>query len=153
MPSATSPTPALLPGAPSPSSQPTDIPPFPTASTFSILPDLYILLSRLAPLQNQPNGGADTLLHLVPSNEPALQTSDIVTAMYPIRQKIQKAIAAIKALPDISRSMEEQEEEMRHLEARIGALEGRLGELGVIAEKSGKRDVGDVVMKGVEGAG
>ena len=142
MPSATSPSP------PSPSSHP-DILPFPSASTFSILPDLYILLSRLAPMQNQSNGAADAL-HLVPSNEPPLQTSDIVTAMYPIRQKIQKAIAAIKALPAVDRSVGDQEEEMRQFEARIGALQGRLGELGAIAGRSGREDV---VMEGVEGTG
>ena len=53
--------------------------------------------------------------------------------MWPIKQKINKAFAAIKSLPDVERSIGEQEEEMRMLEARIGGLKGRLGELGEIA--------------------
>ncbi|RMZ89775.1 hypothetical protein DV736_g2982, partial [Chaetothyriales sp. CBS 134916] len=119
-----------------------DSPAFPPASAFSLLPDVYILLSRLAPLQNagisNVNGaGASDTLHLTLSHEPALQPADIAAAMYPIRQKVQKAIAAIKALPDIDRTIEEQEAEMRVLEAQIGALSRRTDQtnLGIFEQR------------------
>ncbi|RMZ84178.1 hypothetical protein DV738_g595, partial [Chaetothyriales sp. CBS 135597] len=115
-------------------------PEFPPASAFSLLPDVYTLLSRLAPLQNAGStstsngagagaGASSDTLHLTLSNEPALQPADIAAAMYPIRQKVQKAIASIKALPDVDRTLEEQEAEIRLLESQIGALCQRLAEL------------------------
>lgn len=47
--------------------------------------------------------------------------------------RIQKAKAALEELPDIDRTVEEQEREIEELEARIGRLNrviGRIGEFG-----------------------
>ena len=52
-----------------------------------------------------------------------------------MKQKILKAKAAVSALPDLERSIREQEEEIRALEGRVRGLRGRLGELGGIAER------------------
>ena len=142
-----------------------DIPPFPSPSTFSILPDLYILLARLAPLRQsataQSNPSDLTSLTLTLSNEPPVNIKDLPTLIYPIKQKILKGKAAVQALPDIERSVMEQEEEIRMLEGRVKGLRGRLGELGEIAGRAtregeervmrGKREDEGEGMEGVKG--
>ncbi|RMD39727.1 hypothetical protein DV735_g5406, partial [Chaetothyriales sp. CBS 134920] len=92
-------------------------------------------------------GTSSDMLHLTLSNEPALQPADIAAAMYPIRQKVQKAIAAIKALPDVDRTLDEQEAEIRLLEAQIGALSQRLDDL---ADRAGGRGRGGTTGGGVQ---
>lgn len=158
-----------------------DIPPFPSPSTFSILPDIYLLISRLSILQpvnpanasqqastSTPAGtGAGTgvsassarptpthpndRLH---SGQPPLETKDLIANIYPIKQKLAKARAAVAGLPDVQRSVDEQESEIRALEKRVAALNGRLALLAGIAKGEGKGDrelgptpVDDVVMK------
>jgi hypothetical protein len=49
----------------------------------------------------------------------------------------------VVGLPDVKRTVEEQEVEIRRLEGMERALRGRLGELGGIARE---RERGDVVM-------
>jgi len=87
---------------------------------------------------------------------PAISTKELPTLTHPIKQKIAKARAAVQALPDVERSVAEQEDEIRMLEARVVALKRRLVELGIIAGRGGdgevvKREQGDVIMSGVEG--
>lgn len=49
----------------------------------------------------------------------SISTKDLPAAIDPLKHKIQRARAAAHTLPDISRSIPEQEAEMRLLEARI----------------------------------
>jgi hypothetical protein len=49
----------------------------------------------------------------------ALSLKDIPTATDNLKHKLQKARAQIRALPDMERSMEQQEEEIRELEEKI----------------------------------
>ena len=58
----------------------------------------------------------------------------------------------MQSLPDIGRSIGEQEVELGELEKRREALRGRLGELGNIAAEGLERGQGgeDEVMEGVE---
>ena len=51
----------------------------------------------------------------------------------------------MRALPDIERSVDEQEEELRNLRREVMGLEGRLGELGAIVKVERERK-DDVVM-------
>ena len=92
-----------------------DVPPLLSPSLFSLLPDLYILLSRLSTDQS-----------ITPKDLPAL--------VYPVKENIARAKATLASLPDMERSVRQQEEEMEILQGRIEGLRGRLGELGGIAK-------------------
>ena len=59
--------------------------------------------------------------------------------MYPFKQKLAKARASVSALPDVDRTVKEQQVEIRRLEAMIRALRARLELLGEIARD--RRDV------------
>ncbi len=147
-----------------------DVPPFPSPSTFSILPDIYLLIARLNILQqattqtgpSQAESSSQTQQqsqtqtsstqqqqqppqHLQ-TGGPALELKDLPSQVYGIKQHIAKARAAVQVLPDVERSVEEQEREIRELRRTVGLLRGRLGKLAGIAAEGG-----DVVMKGVEG--
>jgi hypothetical protein len=143
MPSATSP-----PLAEAATTHP-DIPAFPPASVFTFLPEIFSLLSRLQKSQQarqQANGVSTSPLAAAPTTSPALTTTtsneasqplelkDLPAAIYPLKQKIQKAREAVTVgMVDVDRSIDEQEREIRELEARCTLLRGRLGELGVRA--------------------
>jgi hypothetical protein len=143
MPSATSPTPAEV-----PSTHP-DIPTFPSAAVFTFLPEIFSLLSRVQKSQQarqQANGVSTSPLAAAPTTSPALTTTtsneasqplelkDLPAAIYPLKQKIQKAREAVSVgMVDVDRSIDEQEREIRELEARCTLLKSRLGELGVRA--------------------
>ncbi|EXJ60127.1 hypothetical protein A1O7_04279 [Cladophialophora yegresii CBS 114405] len=146
-----------------------DVPPLPPPSTFSILPDIYILLARLNLLhQPQLNGHSQSqsqssqtqtssTQHLPSQTHSAatvtgsqipasilngaslLELKDLPGQIYPLRQKLARARAAVEELPDVERTVEEQEAEIRKLEAMVRALKTRLGALGAIARE--KADV------------
>ncbi len=125
-----------------------DIPPFPAPPTFSLLPEIYILLARLS-LLHQPNGHtANTQIPPTILTTPLLETKDLPAQIYPLKQKLAKARAAVAVLPDLERTVEEQEGEIARLEGMVRGLKGRLGVLGGIA-----RSKEDVVMGGVEEEG
>lgn len=112
---------------PPPLQQPT----LPSPETFDILPPLQALLSRLL----LPSPGL-----LAPLGEPShdsptetndgtghLDIQELSAAVGAIRIRIQKARAAVKGLPDIERSMGEQEGEIRELEERVVRMREMLG--------------------------
>ena len=59
----------------------------------------------------------------------ALDIHNLDAAANAIRTRIQKARAAVKALPDVELTIEEQEEEIRELEDRIGRMRGMMADL------------------------
>ncbi|KIW69110.1 hypothetical protein PV04_05005 [Phialophora macrospora] len=144
---------------PSPPTHP-DVPPLPSPSTFSILPDIYILLARLNLLhQTQLNGHsqpsqtqASSTQHL-PSQAQStaatgsqippsilnganlLDLKDLPGQIYPLKQKLARARAAVEELPDVDRTVEDQEVEIQRLDAMVKALRMRLGGLGEIARE------------------
>lgn len=75
--------------------------------------------------------------------------------VYPIKQKLGKARAAVAALPDLDRSVEQQDVEIRQLERQVALLKARLAKLGAIAATSaapaGPGVPGDTAMQGVDG--
>ncbi|KAF9731675.1 hypothetical protein PMIN06_007727 [Paraphaeosphaeria minitans] len=116
------PTPAQ--GPPPPSSAPALPPP----STFDILPGLHRVLSRLISTSVQPPGAAPT-----PGQSSAdgpLDIQQVSTAATEVKLKLQKARKAVMALPDIDRSVEDQQDEIDFLETRIAKLKAALLELG-----------------------
>lgn len=131
-----------------------DLTPFPEPSTFAILPEIYLLLSRIALLQQQSSNGtsgspANEAQVANPLNLAPLDVKDLTAAIYPIRQKIQKAKEAVTGMVDVNRSIEEQEAEIKALEAKAQALRGRLALLGGIAGEGLKKNQ-EEVMEGVE---
>ena len=138
-----------------------NVPPFPSPSTFSILPDIYILIARLnllhqPPSQTPTNGhnqshqqSAQAQTPQIPApilnGAPLIDTKDLPGQLYPVKQKLVKARAAVESLPDIERTVEEQEVEMRRLEGMVRALRGRLGMLGKIAR--GGEEGGGRILK------
>jgi RNA polymerase II transcription mediator complex subunit 9 len=117
MPSLTSPTTTTHP----------DIPPFPSPQTFDILPEIYDLIARLQLPPNNPTNR--------PTSQPtdSLSPKDLSAAVAPIKLKIQKARVAVQALPDVGRTVEEQEREIRALERRNESLRVRVGGLARLA--------------------
>ncbi|KAI9743334.1 MAG: hypothetical protein M1818_003180 [Claussenomyces sp. TS43310] len=126
------------------SSQASSLPADLSPSTLDTLPILTSILSRLQTGLNNP---ANALLSSSPQNgqsQPssidkspfstaALTTKDIPTATDDLKHGIRKAKSQIAQLPDMDRSIAEQEEEIREIEARIAEQKmvlQRLGELG-----------------------
>jgi hypothetical protein len=114
----------------------------PSPHIFDIVPPLHALLSRL--LVPSPHGGAAasgtqtaTASQTSPSNNnnamgsssgydlamthsnEYLEVQHLDAATDAIRIRIQKARAAVKALPDIDRTVEEQDEEIKELQTRV----------------------------------
>ncbi|KAJ5390130.1 uncharacterized protein N7496_001198 [Penicillium cataractarum] len=66
---------------------------------------------------------------------PPLDVKDLPTATSSVRIRIQKARAVVEALPDVDRSVEEQQEEMTELEDRISRLRSVIADFGGRARK------------------
>jgi hypothetical protein len=112
-----------------------DVPPFPPPQTFDILPEIYALVARLQPPSNNPTDPS--------ASQPAdsLAPKDLPAAAVPIKLKIQKARAAVQALPDVGRTVEEQEREIRALEMRNESLRLRVKQLAKLARQAREADI------------
>jgi hypothetical protein len=115
-----------------------DIPPFPSPQIFDILPEICTLISRL-----QLHSNNTTDLSTAQPND-LLTPKDLAAAAVPIKLKIQKARAAVQALPDVERTVEEQEREIRALEGRNESLRVRVGELARLAGQA--READDIIV-------
>jgi RNA polymerase II transcription mediator complex subunit 9 len=119
--------PPLAFSAPSTTTSPPEIPPFPSPQTFDILPEIDALVSRL----HLPTSTTTDPITSQPIN--SLSLKDLPTTIVPIKLKIQKARAAVQALPDVGRTVEEQQREIRALEKRNESLRKRVQELAELA--------------------
>jgi hypothetical protein len=108
-------------------------PGLPPPSTFDVLPDLHKLLKRL--LETSP-----TPTTAQPSADGPLEIQHVATAATDIKLKIQKAQRAVMSLPDVDRTVEDQQEEIEDLKARIAGLRASLRELGRPTEEASDRD-------------
>lgn len=85
----------------------------PSPEVFDIVPALHELLSRMLPptedLSRPPSY----------SNQPTLSPQYLQAEASSIRSKIRKAREAVAALPDVDRSIEQQEEEITMLTEKI----------------------------------
>ncbi|KAJ6259744.1 hypothetical protein Dda_5384 [Drechslerella dactyloides] len=98
-------------------------PSFPPPETFDFVPNTHDLLLRLLPPSAQlPPGTAATGLA-------SLEPKDVDAEASRIRIKIQKARAILGDLPDVSRTIEQQQEEMKALEAKIAQQREVLGRI------------------------
>lgn len=102
--------------------------------SIDILPVLSQILARL---QTPSSTSGASTAGSPPAASPSQVTSgtgplsikDIPTATDGIKHKLQKARVLVKELPDVARSIKEQEEEMRELEERIRKQKEVLGQL------------------------
>lgn len=135
---------------PAPPTHTLSAPPLPPADTFDFLPQLYALLRRL----QQPSGiepppaqdgsanaqGESSLERVKSSEEGKLDISNLDTAASSIRLKIQKAKQIVANMPDVERTVEEQEEEIAELEVRVERQRAMLKRLGVDLDAPQKTD-------------
>lgn len=131
--------------AQAPSDTPAVPAPFPSPQTFDILPPLHALLVRL--LSSSSPGNQDTTSagpESTPSGQPgetllpasgSLDPKALVTGASAVKIRTQKARNAIEALPDMDRTVSEQENEIAELEKRISRLKEVIGEFGERSEK------------------
>jgi small-conductance mechanosensitive channel len=111
-----------------------------SADSIDTLPVLSALLSRLQNPSNTSSTAASP-----PAASPSqiasgsvLTIKDIATATDELKHKLQKARVQVKELPDMQRSVPEQEQEIRELQERIRkqreVLEG-LRDVGMLAKR------------------
>ncbi|ESZ96693.1 hypothetical protein SBOR_2952 [Sclerotinia borealis F-4128] len=93
-----------------------------TADSIDTIPVLCEILSRLQNF-SPSNSSATSPPGATPSfnanSTGPLNIKDIYTATDGIKHKLQKARASVKGLPDMHRSIEDQEEELRECEEKI----------------------------------
>ncbi|OCK76171.1 hypothetical protein K432DRAFT_153024 [Lepidopterella palustris CBS 459.81] len=111
----------LITSSSTPAPPPASAPPFPSPSTFDVIPPLHTLLTRLLTTTTQPPDHNPT--HTVePESGKWIEIQQLPTEASRLKIKLQKARMAILALPDVDRTCEEQEVEIRELEERVGKL-------------------------------
>ncbi|GAQ04511.1 hypothetical protein ALT_1832 [Aspergillus lentulus] len=129
--------------------------PFPPPQTFDIIPPLHGLLLRLLSAQTAGEGGSRTAGEAGgeapsgssgPGQGAQQQTSATGSGLAPLTAKnlpteassikirIQKAHAVVESLPDIGRSVAEQEKEIEELENRIARLNAVISDFGKRAD-------------------
>ena len=111
----------------------------PPPQIFDILPILHELLARIDHGAIDPAAGLidHTLsdpedIGALYSELQQLEPKEILTEVLPIKRKIREALKELEKLPDMERSVEEQNEEIEELEGKIRrqrAMIARLGEL------------------------
>ena len=104
-----------------------DISPFPPPQTFDILPEIYALIVRLQLPSSAPTDPSTS------QTNDSLSPKDLPAAAVTVKLKIQKARAAVQALPDVGRTVEEQEQEIKALESRNESLRERVRKLARLA--------------------
>jgi len=102
--------------------------------TFDILPALHELLSRIdhtsTDLLTSPTDDADTSTYL---NRKPLEPKDLPKEVLEIKARIRRALRELEKLPDMERSVEEQEEEIGELEDKTRRQKEMLRRLGRVA--------------------
>lgn len=109
----------------------TQQPSLPRAELFDVLPAMHEILARANKQQADTTAGdageADEQLY---GDMAALETRDLPTEVLTVKAKIRRAQKELEKLPDMSRSIEEQEDEIRELEKRIQGKRNALKQLG-----------------------
>lgn len=127
---------------------------------FSPLPPLSEILTRLRPppsssssaslnplaspaAASQPTPSAATPLPATASSTGPLSLKEVPAATDPIKHRLQRARQQVKALPDIGRTVAEQEREIEELQARIREQKEVLKALREVGIRFGVNGVGD----------
>lgn len=99
----------------------------PPPADFDFLPDLHRLLTRLTAPPSLP---AATPSQQTNDKDGPLEIQQLTAEANAIRRKILLARDKVMPLPDMDRTIEDQDEEIKHLEARITRLKTMLQALG-----------------------
>jgi small-conductance mechanosensitive channel len=114
-----------------------------SADTVDTLPVLSAVLSRLQNLSTPPTTAAASpptpSPSLLATGSGPLTIKDIPAATDQLKHKLQRARAQVLALPDIDRTIADQELEIRELEARIASQRAVLESLARAGKASGGR--------------
>ena len=134
-----------------PEPHPLALPPTLSPDTLDVLTHLSTVLSEVrTTLQTSTGLDTDSGVEKKDGSAPngGLTFKDVTRASDGIKHKLQRAREQVRALPDMQRGIEEQEAEMKELEARIErqrALLRRLQEEGaVLVKEEGGGAPGDV---------
>lgn len=93
--------------------------PLPPPETFNLLGPLHDLIARLLVSEGASGQLDNGLGPQLPMLAQPLEIQQLAGEVSGIRARIRRARAAVQDLPDIERSVEEQNEEIRALKARI----------------------------------
>lgn len=117
-----------------PSSSSSSQPQLPPPQTFDILPPLHEILARIDHAPNDPiqaaTGDGDVVSY---ADLQPLEPKDLPNEVIAVKSKIRKALRELERLPDMDRSVEEQEEEIRMLEEKAAKQKEVLKKLGEVA--------------------
>lgn len=102
-------------------------------NTTSITGSQPMQLSNPLTQTSSRESGTSTTRHTFADLDQSVEIKDLPSHIYRLRQKITHAKEVVSALPDINRTIEEQEQEMARLHRRIAGLNGRVRSLGSIA--------------------
>jgi hypothetical protein len=106
--------------------------PLPAPNTFDLLPPLHDILLRVLDAPADPSLAAAGQ----PDSQGPLEPARLPDATLTLKRKIQKAREAVERIPDVGRTVEEQEEEIQALEERVKRLRGVLESLGKMQEST-----------------
>ena len=130
--------------SPNPPQRSNSVATLPPPQTFDILPLLYPILTRLL-----PRDAAES-----PDTAPSLSPKELGTAAQAVHNKIQKARVAVRDLPGIGMSLEDQEIVINELEEEVrrldGVMEGIRAKAREALEKIQEPSVADEPMATVE---
>lgn len=112
----------------------------PPSQTFDVLPALHELLARIdhgsnssTDIQDPTTGDVEDINALYPELQP-LEPKELPTEVLQIKAKIRKATKVLEKLPDMERTVGEQNEEIEALEDRIKRQREMLAKLGQLAK-------------------
>lgn len=139
---------ANTPSTPAPPT--TSLPPGLNADAIDVVPILTAILSRIPDLTSAPlaTAAGSPPAEATPSQISGTGTlayKNIVLATDEMKHKLQNARRQIKELPDVDRTLKEQEEEIRQLEDKIRRQRSVLGNL----RKTGLLEIGEKAAEDV----
>lgn len=115
-------------------SRPSSQPQLPPPQTFDILPQLHEILARIDHAPNDPmqaaTGDGDVVSY---AELQPLEPKDLPNEVIAVKSKIRRALRGLEKLPDMDRTVEEQEEEIRMLEQKAAKQKEVLKKLGDVA--------------------
>jgi uncharacterized protein YoaH (UPF0181 family) len=127
---------------PAAASQQQQFPTLPPSQTFDVLPALHEILARidhtssgtasLPPARSTEKDAAE--LGALYADLPPLEPKDLSTEVLQVKAKIRKALKELEKLPDMDRSVSDQEEEIHELEARIKEQQQMINTLATLAK-------------------
>lgn len=116
--------------------KPFPAPTLPSPQTFDILPALHELLARL---EHHPDTDPSIPTGAAYKDTPPLEPKNLPTEVLAIKSKIRRALRELEKLPDMDRSVEDLEREIRILKERERRQREVLAGLGrVVGELQGR---------------